>query len=242
MTATVVLVTLLLTAASGSAAAPAACETFTRSSESMPAHVREWLAHSLDERVVMCPQAGAPGSEGATALYFGEGEVTQHGTVCTYPRHGLTLVGSGAAARLTRYDRSEALAMALADGECPEPHAPRGAQGYVETYDIGTLTFAGIMRLWSAIAGAPVAAPSGSVAASTPATATRARLQAALGTHKRDAIVTRIVRIPGSVLRHRYALFVTAPDATAGAGAQYVIYLDKKLRGPYEITAFAETN
>jgi hypothetical protein len=237
VTATVVLVTLLLTpAASGSAAAPAACETFTRSSESMPAHVTDWLAHSPDERVVMCPQSGG------TALYFGEGGVTQHDTVCTYPRHGLTLVGSGGAARLTRYDRSEALAMALADGECPEPHAPTGAQGYVETYDIGTLTFAGIMRLWSAIAGAPVAAPSGPVAASTPATATRARLQAALGTHKRDAIVTRIVRIPGSVLRHRYALFVTAPDATAGAGAQYVIYLDKKLRGPYEITTFAETN
>ena len=68
------------------------------------------------------------------------------------------------------------------------------------------------------------------------------RVQAVLGSRASAATVTRIVRIPGSVLRHRYALFVTAPDATAGAGAQYVIYLDKKLRGPYEITAFAETN
>jgi hypothetical protein len=243
VTATVVLVTLLLTsAASGSAAAPAACKTFTRSSETLPPLVREWFAHSPDERVVMCPQAGAPGSAGATALYFGEGGLTQHGTVCTYLRHGLTLAGSGAAASLQRYDRSDALAMALAGPECPAPHAPTSGQGYVETYDISTSTFVGIMRLWSAIATAPSAAPAGSEEARASLAATRARLQAALGTRTSAATVTRIVRIPGSVLRHRYALFVKAPDPPAAAASQYVIYVDKTLRGPYEITAFAETN
>jgi hypothetical protein len=54
--------------------------------------------------------------------------------------------------------------------------------------------------------------------------------------------VTRIVRVPGSVLRHRYALFVKAPDSPDAASSRFVIYLDKTLRGPYQITAFAETN
>src|SRR5262249_10089786 len=116
LTATVVLVTLLLTpAASGSAAAPGDCRTYTRGSEALPAHVGGGFAHSLDGGIVRCLEAGAPGSGGATALYFGGGGVTQHGTVCMSPRHGLTLTGNGAAARLERYDRSESLAMALAD-------------------------------------------------------------------------------------------------------------------------------
>jgi hypothetical protein len=71
---------------------------------------------------------------------------------------------------------------------------------------------------------------------------TNARLKAALGARANGARVMRIVRIPGSVLRHRYALFVKAPDTPAGTGSQYVIYVDKSLRGPYDITAFAETN
>ena len=59
MTATVVLLTLLLApAASGNAAAPAACEVWTRGSETPP-HVKEWFAHAADERVVRCPQAAA---------------------------------------------------------------------------------------------------------------------------------------------------------------------------------------
>ena len=243
MTATVVLVTLLLTpAASSSAAAPAACETFTRGSEALPAHVSEWFTHSLDERVVMCPQSGVPGSEGATALYFGEGGVTQHGTVCTYPRHGLTLTGSGATARLERYDRSESLAMALAGPKCPTPHAAASVQGYVETYDVSTSTFVGIMRLWSTIATAPAPAPTTAAGAKASASETHTRLQAALGTRASGARVTRIVRIPGSLLRHRYALFVKTPAPPAGTGSQYVIYVDKSLRGPYAITAFTETN
>jgi hypothetical protein len=174
-------------------------------------------------------------------LYFGEGALTQHGSVCTYVRHGLTLVGSGAAARLERYDRSESLAMALANPECPQPHAPTSAQGYVETYDISTSTFVGIMRLWSTIGTAP-AAPSAAKGARASVADTHARLQDALGTRLSGATVRRIVRIPGSVLRHRYALFVKVPDAPAGTGSQYVVYVDKTLRGPYEITAFAESN
>jgi hypothetical protein len=242
VTATVVLVTLLLTpAASGSGAAPDACETFTRSSATLPTLVREWFARSPDERVRMCPQSGAPGNEKVPAMYKGEGALTQQGTVCTYLSHGLTLAGSGAAARLQRYDRSEALAMALAGPVCPRPHDPAGAQGYVETYDISTSSFVGIMRLWSAISTTAAVNPSGTDGARSLAE-THARLQAVLGTRMSAATVTRIVRIPGSVLRHRFALFVTAPPPPAGGTSQYVIYVDKNLRGPYEITAFAETN
>jgi len=252
VTATVVLVALLLAPADpGSAAASTACQTYTRGSGTLPALVREWFAHSPDERVVICPQAGASGGEGATALYFGEGGLTQHGAVCTYLRHGLTLAGGGTAARLERYDRSDALVMALAARQCPRPHASTSTQGYIETYDISTSTFVGIMRLWSATATAPAAACaaatasrgcSSGAAASGSVGETHTRLQAALGTRMNGATVTRIVRIPGSVLRHRYALFVKAPVDPAAAASQYVVYVDKTLRGPYEITAFAETN
>jgi hypothetical protein len=244
VTATGVLVTLLLApAASGAAAAPA-CETFARGSATLPMLVGEWFGHSSDERVVKCPQAGPPGREGATALYFGEGALTQHGAVCKYPRHGLTLTGTGAAARLQRYDRSEALAMALAGpGACPKPHDPASAQGYIETYDVSTSSFEGIMRLWSAITTSATSNSSGTDATrSATAAAARVRLQAELGARTGDVTVTRIVRIPGSVLRRRYALFVKAPQPPGGGASQYVIYMDKGIRGPYEITAFAETN
>jgi hypothetical protein len=242
VTATVVLVTLLLAPAAGNAAAPAACEVYRRGGETLPTHVKEWFAHSPDERVVRCPQGAATEGAGATALYFGEGAVTQHDKVCTYPRHGLTLVGRGATARLERYDRSESLAMALAGPQCPAPHDATSAQGYVETYDISTATFAGIMQLWSAIATTSAPAPAGADGARASVGGTHARLKAALGPRTSGATVTRIVRIPGSLLRHRYALFVKAPDSPDAAGSRFVIYLDKTLRGPYEITAFAETN
>jgi hypothetical protein len=243
VTATVVLVTLLLMPAASGSAAASACKTYTRGSEALPALVSEWFAHSSDERVVMCPQAGPPGSEGATSLYFGEGALTQHGAVCMYPRHGLTLTGTGAAARLQRYDRSESLAMGLAGPGCPTPHDPASAQGYIETYDISTSAFVGIMQLWSAIANTAAVNASGTDAArSSAAAAARARLQAELGTRTSPPTVTRIVRIPGSVLRRRYALFVKAPQPPGGGASQYVIYVDKRVRGPYEITAFAETN
>jgi len=71
----------------------------------------------------------------------------------------------------------------------------------------------------------------------------RTRLEAAMSPgHTSAATVTRIVRIPGSVLHHRYALFLTVADTVAGSPALYVVYVDRRLRGPYEITAFAETN
>ena len=83
MTATVVLVTLLLAPApSGAAVAPAACESFTRSSEPLPALVHAWFADSTDERVTVCPQPGAAAGAAAPPLYFGEGPVTHRGANC----------------------------------------------------------------------------------------------------------------------------------------------------------------
>jgi len=241
VTATVVLVTLLLApTASGSAAAPAACQAFTRSSATLPTLVSEWFGRSTDERVLMCPQTSAPGSEGGRPMYLGEGALTQQGAVCTYLSHGLTLAGSGSAARLQRYDRSEARAMALAGPGCPQPHDPASAQGYIETYDISTSAFVGIMRLWSAVTN--TAAVNASATDASRSAAARARLQAELGARTGETTVTRIVRIPGSVLRHRYALFLKAPQPSGGGASQYVIYVDKSVRHPYEITAFAETN
>ena len=74
MTATVVLVTLLLApATSGAAAAPEACKTFTRNSEPLPALVREWLADSTDERVTVCPPPGAADSAAAQPLHASTG-------------------------------------------------------------------------------------------------------------------------------------------------------------------------
>jgi len=236
-------VTLLLApATSGAAAAPAACKTFTRGSEPLPALVRAWFTDSNDERVRVCPPPEAAESAAAPPLYFGEGPVTRRGAVCTYLSHGLKLVGSGDAARLQRYDRGDALAMALAAPDCPAPHAAGSGQGYVETYDVTPSAFVGIMRLWSDISTPAAATGADRDGANAAAAATRARLQAALGTRASAAVVTRIVRIPGSVLRRRYALFVTAPVPPAGGASQYVVYVDRHLRGPFEITAFAETN
>jgi hypothetical protein len=235
MSATLVLVTLLLApATSGAATASSACETWTRASPAAPALVREWFAHSTDERVLACQQPATTGTDAAAPLYFGEGSVTQRGAVCSYLSHGLTLAGSGAAARLQRYDRTEALTMALADTDCPRPHTGAGPRAYVETYDVSREAFVAIMRLWSASSG-----PGGATAGDE----TRARMQATIGPSRMSgASVTRIVRIPGSLLHHRYALFINAPDPPAGGASLYVIYVDKHVRGPYEITAFAETN
>ncbi|HEY2340683.1 MAG TPA: hypothetical protein VGH75_09145 [Steroidobacteraceae bacterium] len=239
MSASVVL-TMLLLAPAGSGAAPAppasACQSFSRDAQTMPPLVREWFSHSADERVLVCPQsaAGTQGTE--AAVYFGEGAVTQRAGVCSYLSHGLTLIGSGAAARLQRYERSEALDMALAGTGCPPPHGDAGAAAYVETYDVSSKAFIGIKRLWSA-AAQPRAAES------QIAPQARARLEAEIDPgHIGAASVTRIVRIPGSVLRHRYALFLTVPEATRGTPADYVVYIDKSVRRPYEITDFAETN
>ncbi len=275
MSASVVLLTLLLApGASEAAPAPSACQSFSREAQALPRLVSEWFAHSADERVVMCPQRATPSGELPAALYFGEGPVSRHGGVCSYASHGLALAGGGAAARLERYERSEALDMALAAPDCPRPHGGTGVAAYVETYDITAAIFEEIMRLWSAATaglGAGVdetccAAPAGrsdGSAASAPvesggsgaprqtrpagdaaiAPEAREHIDAALGPdHLRRTTVTRIVRIPGSVLRHRYAMFLTVTDPGAASPALYVVYVDKHLHGPYAITAFAETN
>jgi len=268
-----VVLSMLLAAPAGPGAAPpppaSPCQSFSRDAQTMPPLAREWFAHSADERVLICPQsaAGTQGTE--AAAYFGEGAVRERAGVCSYLSHGLTLVGSGAAARLERYERSEALDMALAGTGCPAPHGDAGAAaaGYVETYDVSSGAFIGIMQLWSAATAAlaagkeqccalsadahgsapgaahPGAAAQPRAAESRIAPEARARIDAEIGPgHIGAARVTRIVRIPGSVLRHRYALFLTVPDATRGSPAVYVAYIDKSVRRPYEITDFAETN
>ena len=241
MSATVVLVTLLLApATSGAATASSACESWTRASTAVPALVREWFAHSTDERVLACQQpATTARTDGTAPLYFGEGSVTHRGAVCSYLSHGLTLAGSGAAARLQRYDRTEALTMALADTDCPQPHTGTGPRAYVETFDVSPEAFVAIMRLWLATSAPPSAGAGQHGCCSE----TRAQMQATIGPSRMSgAAVTRIVRIPGSLLHHRYALFINAADPPAGGTSLYVIYIDKHVRGPYEITAFAETN
>jgi len=249
VTATVVLLSslLLAPAAPGAAHPPAAasCQSFSRDTHPVPPLVRAWFEHSADERVVVCPQAAGAAGEAPAPLYFGEGAVSHHGAVCSYLSHGLTLSGSGDAARLQRYERSEATDMALAGaGGCPQPHGAADPAAYVETYDVTVAAFEGIMRLWSAASAAGqdghccAAHGEGHIAPEA-----REHIEAALGPdHRRITTVTRIVRIPGSVLRHRYAMFLTTTEAAAGSAALYVLYVDKALRGPYEISAFAETN
>lgn len=261
MTAIVVLVTLLLAlTASGATAAAEECATFTRSTQPLPPLVRAWFAHSADERVLVCPQPPPPGGEAGAPLYVGEGAVTQRGAVCSYLSHGLKLAGSGADARLQRYEHTEALAMAPAGSDCPRPEA-RAGERYVDTYDVSPAAFLGIMRLWtttvtaSALPGSgtrPTAAagivrravaPDADAARGAAAGDTRARLVAAIGPGRiSGASLRRIVRLPGSLLRHRYAVFVRVPDAAAGSASLYVLYIEKGLRGPYEIASFAETN
>jgi hypothetical protein len=243
---------LLAPTAPGSAhaSAPPPCQSFSRESQGAPPLVRAWFANSADERVVVCPQSAAGGGEPPVPLYFGEGAVTQQGGVCSYRSHGLTLSGSGETARLQRYERSGALDMALAGSACPTPHGATGTAAYVETYDITPAAFEEIMRLWSAAAAA-AAGRDGHCCGAHGAAATdlkvapeaREHIEAALGPdHLLTPTVTRIVRIPGSVLRHRYALFFTVNDTAAASSALYVVYVDKAVRRPYEITAFAETN
>jgi hypothetical protein len=153
----------------------------------------------------------------------------------------LRRIGSGTGAHLQRYEQTEALQMALAGSACPVPHGGAGAHDYVETYDVSTAAFVAILRLWSETAASITAgAPTAADATGAPV---RKRLESALGAgHIAGAAVTRVVRIPGSVLHHRYALFIKVPERAADTASLYVIYVDKNLRGPYWISAFAETN
>ena len=261
MIATLALVTLL-SAAGPSAAAQsheAPCQTFTRETAAAPPLVRAWFAESADQRVRICPQPGASSSE--TRYYFGEGAVSRHGSVCSYPSHGLTIEGSGARRRLRRIERSEAVAMVLAENECPPPHAAAAPDVYVMTYDISSSSFAAIMELWlQFIAPGPARNPQqqphvcchlgakSAAAADEPAAAAiLKRLRAAADAGRLQAgDVLRIVRLPGSALRHRYALFVKDPDRVkdrpAGQPGMYVIYMQKRLRGPYEVSDLGESN
>jgi hypothetical protein len=262
MTAMLALLTLLTAPAPSAAAHPAEppCQTFTRESASAPPLVRAWFADSADERVLVCPQPGESGSE-APPLYFGEGAVQRHDQVCSYARHGLAVVGSGAAPRLRRIERSEAVAMALADGECPPPHAVAGSDAYVLTYDVSPRAFAAIIELWrkfSAPGPAPgpqqepqvcchLSAKSAATPGDTAAGATLKRLRAAAEDGRLGAgSLMRIVRLPGSALRRRYALFVKDPDKVkdrpGGQPGMFVIYLQKRLRGPYEVSDLGTSN
>jgi hypothetical protein len=259
MSTTLALLTLLLAPDSAAAAQPA-CQTFTRGDTASPALVRAWFADSGDQRVVVCPQPGAPASE-TPPLYFGESGVSRDGTVCSYTSHGLAIAGSGAARRLRRFDRTQAVAMALAAQDCPRPHAAAASEGYVMTYDVGRRAFAAIMELWLQFTAAGSAANpqqqphvccrlSASAAAAPGAATTAAilkRLRAAAAAGRLQASgVMRIVRLPGSALRHRYALFVKDPDKAQGRlpgqPGMYVIYVQKRLRAPYEVSDVGESN
>jgi hypothetical protein len=170
--------------------------------------------------------------------------------------------GSGAASRLERYERGDALQMTpAASPSCPAPHTGAVSGPYVATYDTSTTAFIAIMQLWSAVAASarafdhaccdyggtqPQAQPRTSAAAATAATAggteARRRLRAAIEAGQmRAAALARIVRISGSLLHRRYALFVVDPDSPAAQPAYYVIYVRKDLRSPYRISGIGDT-
>ena len=267
MIAAAALLGLLLAPAPAAAAqAPPPCATFSRGSGSPPPLVRGWFADSDDERVLICAQGA-----GATSLYFGEGAVTRHGAVCSFVSHSLTTTGSGATHRLRRYDRTETVAMALANEECPLPHAADAAHGYVMTYDTSRAAFVAIMQLWRELTAASptleanpnlarlICCNLGSARSGAPgvprAVADLKRLRAAIADGRVDATsVTRVVRLPGSVLRRRYALFVTDPGSvhppgrvneSAGPPAEarhYVVYVQNTVRDRYQVSDIAETN
>lgn len=213
------------------AAAPD-CEVFGRDSAEAPAPVHEWLQTSGDARVRVCH---LPAGDAATrAVFSGESAVSRSGNVCSYASHGLTSAGSAQHPRLTRYDTEDMRAMVRGGAECPLPHAA-GAPRYTLTYQVSPGVFESLMHWWqgmllSAAPELPEAASGGP----------GARLRAALAAGRlRDAAVMRLVRIPGSWLRHRFTLFVADPEQ-APSGA-YVIYLSKRPRAPWQITAVADT-
>jgi hypothetical protein len=260
MIATLALVTLVSAPGSSGAAKPAAapCETYMRSSAEIPALVRGWLAGSVDERVRVCPQPGAAAAE-SPPLYFGEGAVNRHGAVCSYLSHELAPMGNGTARRLRRIESSEAVAMALTDNDCPQPHSAAAPDVYVMTYDVSPRAFAPIMQLWrqfSAPGASPEQQPPVCCHLSTRSTAAPgSRETAAILKRLRTAAeevrlersgVARIVRMPGSALRRRYALFVKDPDKVQdrppGQPGMFVIYVQKRLRGPYEVSGLGESN
>jgi hypothetical protein len=219
------------------------CQAYGGASAAAPAIVLEWLKRSGDERVMVCNPPAVPLE--APPRYRGESAVSRHGAVCSYSSHGLAKVGSGAAARLQRYERGDVVHMALAAADCPPLPAANGTDPYTATYDVSHAAFAAIIALWriaaaatagfdrasSADGGGPGSAPTATSAA------VRARLRAAIAAGKmQTAPVIRIVRISGTLLRHRYALMVTDPEQGDSEAAMYVVYLSKSYPGPWRIT------
>ena len=238
-----------------SRAASPSCETFTRSSATAPAMVRAWLAGSTDVDVRICtmpPATGAatarggvaatPGAEDLTPVYSGESAVVRDGTVCSYSSHGLIGAGSGAKRRLQRYERGETIGMALAGGDCPAPHPAAGEAPYVTTYELSPAAFVSIMQLWGAIAASPAAFDRETCCEARSGSAeVRRRLRAGIEAGRmRSAHVARIVRLSMTVLHRRYALFVVDPDARPTQPPFYVIYLSRRLGGPFHITGIAD--
>ena len=196
---------------------------------------------------VCTPQAVGSDPQGAT-LYTGESAVTRSRSVCSYSSHLLTRVGTGAASRLQRFESAEGVGMAIhGSGACPAPHSTP-AELYTVTYELTPAVFESIMAFWAtaaASAGAfdheltccTVAGSAAAAPASAAASATRERLRAAIAAGRmRAAAVTRIVRLAGRGVRHRYALFVADPDSRPAGTTVYVIYLSKWLGGPWRIS------
>jgi hypothetical protein len=223
------------------------CRSYARGSAAAPPQVQAWLAQSKDERVRVCAQAARAAGE-ERPLYAGESALSRRGAVCSYASHGLTLIGNGAASHLQRYESEDALAMALAPGECPTRHAQ--VEHYVTTYGIAPAVFEAIMQLWGhAAASAAYFAhtrccqSAAGAAPGVPATAAAHKLDAAIaGGRMKDAPVLRVVRLAGGPFRRRYALTVTDPDSRPAGATAYVIYLRKTPRGPYQVSAVAVTN
>jgi hypothetical protein len=216
--------------------------------------VRTWLERSRDDHVRVCQPAGCCSNAADAASYTGESAVRRRGGVCSYASHRLEKLGEAGASRLERYERGEAQVMALAGSECPTPH-PTGADAYVATFDVSPRAFEAIMQLWAGAAastrrfdqelaccadtGSGTAVAVGPVALGDSGRRLRGAIDAG---HMKSARVTRIVRMSGSLLQHRYALFVANPDSSDPQARLYVIYLRKPLRGQFHITAVADTN
>jgi hypothetical protein len=208
---------------------PPACEVYTRDSATAPPMVHAWLAASSDVRVSVCRSGDAAEEQ---VQYQGEGVTRHRGTVCSYVSHGLTPVGAGAARRLQRYEPGEALAMrASSSASCP-PARFNGTSTYTLTYEVNADEFLGLTQWW-----AHAAQPPGELTASGDAAA---RLRAAIAAGRMHEVgVLRMVRMPGSPLRHRYSLFV--PDPEQPSAAVYVLYLSRRARGSWQLTGIALT-
>jgi hypothetical protein len=213
------------------------CEVFTRDDRAASALVHEWLANSHDLRVQVCH---VPAADGETSeQYAGEGATTRHGGVCSYPSHGLTPTGPGGARRLQRYEQGEGLAMTLQpSGACPAEHVA-GVARYTLTYELSAETFSSLMQWWLAAESSPQAFDGAGPVSGDAARRLRAGIAAG---RMQQAVLVRIVRLPGSPFHHRYSAFIGDPDSHAPGAALYVLYVSKRLRAPWQLTAVAETS